>query len=122
MASDFHKLEKYDFFYPLIHILDATDAKVQIVNFQPELDLANVPAIEELKLDSMMDKYKHSHHYLEADDVEEALIEMARSEASDMIVLTTKHYNLWQRIWHRSLTKQMVLHSTTPLMILHEDA
>lgn len=121
LACDFHKINEYSFFYPLTHLLDVTDAYLSLVNVQCDLNLFSVPTKEEVKIDNKFYKYNHGHVYLESDDVEEALLVEADREDVDLIVLTTKHYNLWNRIWHKSLSKKMVLHATKPLLILHED-
>lgn len=122
LATDFHETKDMDFYGPLLHILDRTDASVSIVNVKPALDLAEVPSKTEIETDNMFGKYKHSHHFIEAENVEEALFDFANVHDSDLIVILTKHYSLWQRLWHKSMAKQMALHSNKPLFIIHEDA
>lgn len=122
LASDFHKSKNHDFYGPLLAILDKTDAAVSVVNVKEAIDLKEVPSREEIDTDNIFGKYKHSHHFLEAENVEEALFDFAHLNDCDLIVILTKHYNLWQKLWHKSMAKKLALHTTIPLMVIHEDA
>jgi nucleotide-binding universal stress UspA family protein len=122
LATDFHKTKSQDFYGPLFHLLDKTDASVSIVNVRPAIELSEVPSKEEIDTDNLFGKYKHSHHFLEAENIEEALFDFAHLNSSNLIVILTKHYNLWQKLWHKSMAKKLALHSTIPLLIIHEDA
>lgn len=122
LATDFHETQDTTFYWPLLDILDKTDATVSIVNVQSEIDFEDVPSKTELETENIFGKYKHSHHFLESDKVEEALFDFSNVHEADMIVIVTKHYNLWQRLFHKSLAKKLALHSTIPLLVLHEDA
>lgn len=122
LATDFHETKNSKFYWPLLYILDKTDASVSIVNVKEDIDLAEVPSRTELETDHIFGAYKHSHHFLESDNVEEALFDFSNIHEADMIVIVTKHYNLWQRLFHKSMAKKLALHSTIPLLVLHEDA
>ena len=122
LATDFHETKVEDVYWPLVDILEKVNASVSIVNVQESIDLEEMPSKTELATDSVFAKYKHSHHFLESDNVEEALFDFSNIHEADLIVIVTKHYSLWQRLWHKSMAKQLVLHSTKPLLILHEDA
>lgn len=120
-ASDFHQTEDFDYLAPLFRILKFSDAAVSIVNVQEYIDFESAASLTEQKIGQLFDKYKHSHHYLESENVESALFDFAHLNSSDLIVLSTRHYSLWQRIWHKSMTKKLALHSTIPVLILHEN-
>ncbi|MBD3637331.1 MAG: universal stress protein [Crocinitomicaceae bacterium] len=121
LAADFHATGKQDFYWPLLHILDKTNASIDIVNVKSEISLQEVPSASEIETDHVFEDYKHSHHFLESDNVEEALFDFANVHEADLIAILTRHYSLWERLWHKSLAKKLVLHSTIPLLIIHED-
>ncbi len=56
---------------------------------------------------------------IKASNVLRALNEYAETHRSDLIIMNTAQRGFLENIFHRSLTKQMVLHATTPLLILH---
>lgn len=121
LATDYHVMPDTNTYAPLLQLLDKTNASLDIVNVKDEIDLKDVPSREEIKTKELFSNHKFSHHFLEADNVEEALFDFAVVNNCDLIVILTKHYNLWQRIWHTSMAKQLSLHSTIPLLILHEE-
>ncbi|MEM1321870.1 MAG: universal stress protein [Bacteroidota bacterium] len=51
----------------------------------------------------------------------EGLYQHARCKKANLIVLVTRHRKFWANLLHRSITKQMVLNATMPLLILHVD-
>ncbi|MCB9224757.1 MAG: universal stress protein [Crocinitomicaceae bacterium] len=122
LATDFHQLKGDHFFGPLLYILDKTGAAVSIVNVKPNISFEDVPSKQEISIGNVFSDYKYSHHFLEGENIEEALFDYAHLNESDMIVILTKHYTLWEKIWHKSMAKKLALHTTIPLFIIHEDA
>ncbi len=58
---------------------------------------------------------------IHSDRIWEGLNSYAHENAIDLIVLVTRHRNFWQRLLHRSVTREMVLNAELPLLILHLD-
>jgi len=54
-----------------------------------------------------------------ADTVQEGLVDYLQNNSIDMAVMVTRQRGFWERLFHFSETRQMVLHPTTPLLILH---
>jgi nucleotide-binding universal stress UspA family protein len=54
-----------------------------------------------------------------ADSVQEGLVEYLQNHPIDLAIMVTKHRGFWERLFHRSETRQMVLHPQTPLLIMH---
>lgn len=54
-----------------------------------------------------------------ADSVQEGLISYLKNHPIKLAVMVTKHRGFWQRLFHHSETKQMVLHPEVPLLIFH---
>lgn len=120
LATDYHQLDDYSCFNTIKKILDRTDANLALVNVQNELNLFQIPSRTENRLQEFFNNYKLSKHFVQSDDIEAALEHFAKSHAADLIVLTAPHYSFWQKIWHRSLSKKMALHSELPVLVLKE--
>lgn len=56
---------------------------------------------------------------VESKDVLEGLSQYIEEINADLLIMATTHRNFLEALFHRSLTKQMVFHTTVPLMILH---
>jgi nucleotide-binding universal stress UspA family protein len=54
-----------------------------------------------------------------ADSVQEGLVEYLKSKPIELAVMVTRHRGFWAKLFHRSETKQMVLHPETPLLVFH---
>lgn len=107
---------------PFLSILNEYQPYVHVVHFNSErVNGTHLKSIEEIKLKEVLRDTKHSFHYVEAEDTEQALFEFAQKHHCDLIVMVTHHYTLWERIFHHSLTKKVALHTEIPLLVLHED-
>jgi len=54
-----------------------------------------------------------------ADSVQEGLVEYLHAKSIGLAVMVTRHRGFWERLFHHSETRQMVLNPETPLLILH---
>ena len=123
-ASDFHPTNNTRaYLAPLMSIIKEYEPFVHLVHLSsfPVSDLSEED-IEAMKLREIFKDTKYTFHFLEAQSPEEALFNFTERYHGDLIVAVTRHYTLWERIFHRSFTKKLALHSDTPLLILHEDA
>jgi nucleotide-binding universal stress UspA family protein len=120
LATDFHQSNSDEIFDSLKSVLRKTDASLAIVNVKSEME--EIDTVSKEEIGNIFGEFKHSHHYIEGDNVEETLFDFANVNYCDMIVILTKHYSLWQRLFHKSMAKQLALHSSIPLFIIHEDA
>lgn len=55
------------------------------------------------------------------DTVVEGINEFCKENSVDMVVVVTKHRNMWQRFLHTSVTKQIAMYAETPVFIIHEN-
>ena len=56
---------------------------------------------------------------LKSDTAMTSLFDYANKEGIDIIALATEHRSTVQQLFHRSMTKQMVLNSKIPLLVMH---
>lgn len=56
---------------------------------------------------------------LDCEHISEGLYRYAQEQDVDLIVMGTVHRNFLQRLFHRSVTRQMISHSDIPLLIMH---
>jgi len=121
-ATDFHFTNDVaTYLSPFLQLAHDFDPFIHVVQFKSDLGPGpHVKNIEELKLTGLLKDTKHSYHYLETDNTEEALFEFVEKRHCDLIVMVTRNYTLWEKIFHRSFTKKIALHSEIPVLILHE--
>lgn len=54
------------------------------------------------------------------EDVEEGIREFVQEHKTDLLVMIKKNYNFLESLFHRSLTRQLAMHSSIPLYVAHE--
>lgn len=120
-ATDFHFTNDLGtVLAPFMQLVKEYTPFVHVVKFSPVLAGQHVKNVEEMKLIELLRETKNTFHYVEADNVEEALFEFSERHHCDMMVMVTRHYTLWEKIVHRSLTKKIAMHGNLPLLVLHE--
>lgn len=120
-ATDFHYTnDTLQFLNPFLTLLDEYEPFLHVVSIHPENVNAHLHKVEEVKLKEIFKKYKSTYHFIESNETENELFNFAEKNHCDLIVLVTRHYSIWEKIFHRSLTKKMALLSEIPLLILHE--
>lgn len=107
-------LKKY-FDFEKIYNLSSTYVKIDN-NFQ--LDIIN----DELVLGELQKLYPNKIQTIvhrQHEDVAEGLEKYANESKADLVVLFTTRRNFIEKLFHKSITKDMVLHSKKPLLIFH---
>jgi nucleotide-binding universal stress UspA family protein len=58
---------------------------------------------------------------IECPNVQEGIVQYASDILADLIVMGTMHRNFLERLFHKSVTQQVVFHTTVPLLVMHYD-
>lgn len=56
---------------------------------------------------------------IKGNTVMEGLLEYADSQHVDLLIFVSKHRNFWEKIIHKSATREMALHSKLPMLVFH---
>ena len=59
---------------------------------------------------------------VESKDRMEGLNRYATEQEADLLVMTTRHRNFMEELFHKSMTRRMVFNAKLPLMVLHFDS
>lgn len=121
-ATDFHFTnDTADYLAPVLQFVNEFEPFVHVVSMTLQVGLgSNVQNVEKMKLKELFKNTKHSFHYVETDNIEKGILNFAEKNKCDLIVMLTRHYSLWDRIFHKSLSKKIALQSEIPMLFLHE--
>lgn len=105
----------------LAELANRFDAEVLILNVVPKGDISHVgnnpdhdrPAI------GVFEKVKHSIHFIEDEDVNHGIESFMKDHAVDMLAMITRKHDLFSRLFGKSNTKSMMMHTDVPLVALH---
>ncbi len=117
-ATDLKSIDK-EIARPLFELLTHFNSELLFANVLEDEYINRLEAEE--KIASYFPGIKLSFFFLDGDDVCESVCNFASENEADMIVLVRHNYSFFERLFHPSITKKMVLHPQFPLLILHEE-
>ena len=62
-----------------------------------------------------------SFNFIEGEDVSKSINKFMSDNDAEMVAMVRHDVGFFDRIFHPSITKQMVLHPEHPMLILHDD-
>jgi hypothetical protein len=70
--------------------------------------------------DDLLGAVPHSHHVMSADNVTTVINDLADQSDADLVVMVHRHLGFFNSLFHASSTKQLVMHSHVPLLVLEQ--
>ena len=120
LAADYENLENISALEPLRNLVKSVDGKLMVVNVQSNDDGEIIfnPVSEKLAIEDYFEDIDHSYHEITNESVSEGLNDFVNSSNADVLAMIPEKNNFFMKIFHKSVTKQMVLHSQIPLLSL----
>jgi len=105
---------------PIINLAELNEATIRIVHFSENDELDEDQIQHKRKLDSYLLNVKHSYHTLSNSDFEEGLNCFTQSRGNiDLIVIISRHYGFFERLFFKPKVKALSFHSKIPLFVIH---
>lgn len=105
----------------LVELSNSTGAEVLVVNVVSEGDLKYVGNSDGQKNrpDGIFEGVKHSVHFVESSDVNAGIMKFIEQNKVDMLAMVTRKTDLFSRMFAKSNTKAMAMHTQIPLLAFH---
>lgn len=117
-ALDFKEKMSEETIQPLIFLAKKYKSEILLLQVKKdETDTIN-EAVLGLRVHSSLEGIDHSYHTVYDKDIPHAIEQFVNDKKADIIVMITHYHHLFERIFHKSITKKMLLHSTLPLLVL----
>lgn len=122
LATDYRDIAGDGVFAPLKFIMERSNAELTVVHVEME----GVPAggtRETVSKDAWLKhlgNIPYQFQRIEEEDVAEGLEEFMEEAHPDMLVVIEHHYPFFERLFHRSVTKLMAMHTHIPLLALSD--
>jgi len=71
-------------------------------------------------IESYFPEIKYHIEIIDTDDLFSSIKDILNKDNNDLIVLSTKHRNMFKNLFHKSVTEFAAIHSTSPLLILSD--
>jgi nucleotide-binding universal stress UspA family protein len=101
--------------------LDVFNAELFVLNVENKNRKAFPQKPEETSpLHEILDKYNPEYIHITHDNVIAGVLEVAERNQVSLIVTIPKHYNLLQKVFHKSTSGRLIYDSAVPLLTLHK--
>lgn len=120
-ACDYDKINDHSVLEPLWELARMYDAEIMVFNVKDaRVHPSTKEAIEGIRLDHWLGRIKHSYWFADTADVVEAINDFVKKHEAVMIAMVGHKHPFPENIFHKSATKNMALHTNTPILSLHE--
>ena len=109
-----------EIFETVLDLVRIFKSDLDIVNFNATKKTDKLESAGVLSLDKFLDGVHHKYHFKAAKKIEKAITDFVESEGTDILVMIAHHHGLIESLFHSSVTRKMVLHARTPLLVLRE--
>jgi nucleotide-binding universal stress UspA family protein len=104
----------------IILLVHELNADLHILNID-RLDVFNPKTdYDSVLLEKMLAALKPTYHFITNGNTDQAIIDFAEENKLDLLIVVPKRRGLLKRLFHKSHTKQLVLHAHVPVMAMHQ--
>lgn len=96
------------------------NAELHVLNTGKERVFNTEIVFESGILREMLVGLNPQYHFIASNDTDEGIIDFAEKNHIDLLLVLPKRHTLFDKLVHKSHTKQLVLHSHVPVMALHQ--
>jgi nucleotide-binding universal stress UspA family protein len=120
-ACDYHSETKMRSLDPLLNLLLPFTAKIFVLNVKPHQDLKSVSDVDmRSKLDIKLANIDHQYYSPESENSIEAINSFVTQNRGDLLTLIPHAYSFFEKIFHKSFSKEMTYFTKVPLLALPE--
>ncbi len=120
VSTDLHNLKNSKVFDSPKKIAKAYSGVFYIVNVTEDLgEIDPVDFIDHAAdVDDLFTGFEHTFKFLEGEDYEREILEFITIHNIDLLVVVSRKRNFVNRLFHKSISKQLTMHSTVPILVL----
>ncbi len=120
-ACDFKNIADHLQTENLMHLVRSTSAKLHVLNvdFQNK-NYDSEMMLESTELHAALKPLDPVYHYVEQEDVEEGIESFVAANQMDWLIIVPHKHSFFERLFHKSHTREIMKVVTVPLVALHE--
>ncbi|MCX2480512.1 universal stress protein [Pedobacter sp. MC2016-15] len=121
-ACDLKNVTKTIPVFPINTFVSQLKAALSILYVNRVEEEPDPEAREELKeLHQIWSEKEVKYYYTDHENVEEGILDFADENTMDLLITVPKEYGFFERIFHRSLTRNLAYRTHLPLLVFKED-
>lgn len=120
-ATDFEEIHDKSVMNTLILFATTFHSEILVFNVmtKKEIPVFN-KAVEGVVLENCLEAVKHTYHFSSHNNIAEAIENFLEESRADMLAVVGRKHNFFENIFHKSITEQMILNTSIPLLTLPE--
>ena len=105
------------------------DIKLLAQDFGASIDILNTAHEDEFNenfiflsrmVENSFKPFEIKYHFLTSNQLEDGILNYVNTNNIDLLIVMPKHHNLFQKLFHKSHSKQLVLHCHVPVMSVNK--
>lgn len=120
LASDLTKVAETTPFAEIKNLVHDFNAELHILNTGKKEVFAADIVFESGLMQEMTMALKPVFHFIDNENTDEGIMDFAEKNKIDLLIVMPRRHNLLERIFYKSHTRQLVLHSHVPVMSMHQ--
>lgn len=121
LAADYREIDDNVVWEPLVNMVKSTGAELSILHVKEDWEAVDAEEYaESLKLRDYFSDLQPKFVGATNSDVTEGINEYADRVNADMIVVLSRNEGFFHRLFNRSESKKLAMHTKLPLVVLHE--
>jgi nucleotide-binding universal stress UspA family protein len=122
LACDLKNVDETVPFSQIKSLVNQFNAELYILHINAEGDkgFTTEKTIESRSLQDMLDYLHPVYRFLDYDDIENGLEEFAETNQLDLLITIPKRHNIIDKIFHKSHSKKLVMHTHVPVIAIHD--
>ncbi len=120
-TTDLETIPETDTMDVLLDLARTYNSEIQLLHVEKDGESPTSHPISAPKeLNDYFTKIPHAFKTTTGKKVAETIETYIKSHPTDLLVMISEHGNLFHRIFHRSVTKKVTMHTEIPVLVLHK--
>lgn len=120
LAYDFEKELDNNFTEEIKLLAHDFNATIHVLNAAQEDEFDADFVMLSSRLERMLAPFTVKYHFIASDNANQGIIDFTEKNDIDLLIVMPKYHSLLEKIFFKSHTKQMILHSHVPVLALHK--
>ena len=118
LASDLEEIRNHNTINFLSDWLYSFKSTLDIINVSGHTSLKTTALSESVSLQNLLSDFEPRFYFIENENVEEGVYQFIEENQPDLLVVIPRKYGLFENMFHKSESKQFVLHSHIPVLTI----
>ncbi len=118
LAYDFKAAIDETIITQILRTTNDFNAEIHVLNAEKEAEFNADYILMSGNLERSLKPFHLKYHFLASNDADESIINFVDKNYINLLIIMPKHHNIFDKILHKSHSKELILHSHVPILSL----